>query len=1163
MRTKERFSILAICALICLALWPGNGFGQAVYGSIYGTVTDAGGAAVPGATVTITDVAKNVSFTETTNDQGYFNKQRLVLGVYKIEVKKEGFKTSVQENVAVNVDVSTQVTITLQTGTVSESVTITAEAPLLKADRADVSTTFEQKVFTDLPTFDRNFTRFELLTPGAARCCAGWDHAASENPQGSLQINVNGQHFSGTSYQLDGTDNRDPILGIIVINPTLESVSEAKVTTQNYDAEFGMANAGVVTSQTKSGTNDLHGSVFGYRRSGFGQARNPFSEPKDVPQTRWGQFGGSLGGRIIKDKLFYFGDYQGQRSAEGGSVRLSVPTAKARTGDLSEYGVNIYDPLTGNLTNGTGRTQFTGNVIPTARLSQQALNLLKLIPLPNVAGAGVENNFTASGSEAFNTNIFNTRGDYYYSEKLHIFGRYSFGQYKRNGPNAFGQGGGAALGSLGGVSDVRNQSIASGFDKTVTNNWLTDFRFGFLRYRVAVLPFDYGTQPAKDAGIPGLNFDSTFTSGLPQLNINGKGGFLAGSGLDASRCNCPLDEQEQQFQFVNNWTNLRGNHTIKFGTDLRYAMNLRVPSDAHRSGQLTFNNDRTSQVGGAGGGLGLATFLLGDATFMNRYVSTATDAAERQKRFFFYGQDTWRVTQKLTLNYGLRWDMIFPETLNAPGNGGFFDLTTGQINVAGIGGIDSNGNTKMNYKNFAPRLGISYQWNDKTVIRAGFGRSYDIGVFGSVFGHAVTQNLPVLAVQEVRGAGGNAYNAAFNLKDGPPQFTNYFGLNKSPKNGGTPNATLPSNGQFFLPDGVFARIRPDRIRLASVDAWNVTVQHQITNSISLEAAYVGNKGTHVFAGGGPAFNINQPTLVGFLDSTGKRTDTNTRKPLFQQFGYSQGFDYFCNCSSNNYNALQLKGEKRFSQGYSFLAHYTWSRNYNFDGDYFPINANLTYGPNDTDRTHVVVLTNLWELPIGKGKKFLGGASHAADLLIGGWQINQSTNISSGLPFSLGYQNCGDDRDAGPCRVSLTGDVSTGDGSRDASGRVVWFAASSGVLAANAPSTAPLADQVKPGPALGPYQRPGRGNFGSSGRNAFRGPRYWQTDLSLTKNFTFTERIRGSFHWEMFNFFNHVNLGQPNTCVDCSTGANGTSGKIEGTAFGSTQRRMQFGLRLQF
>ncbi len=248
-----------------------------------------------------------------------------------------------------------------------------------------------------------------------------------------------------------------------------------------------------------------------------------------------------------------------------------------------------------------------------------------------------------------------------------------------------------------------------------------------------------------------------------------------------NRCNCPLDEQEQQFQFVNNWTNTRGSHTIKFGADIRYAMNLRVPSDAHRSGQLHFDNERTSQIGGAGGGLGLATFLLGDVTTFERFVSTQTDAAERQKRFFFYGQDTWRVTPNLTVNYGIRWDMIFPEKVNKPAAGGWFDINTSQILVGGVGGVDSNGNVEMTYKNIAPRLGIAYRWHDKTVIRAGYGRTFDIGVFGSVFGHAVTQNLPVLAIQSLSGPGGNNFLSAFNLAHGPPAFTNFYGLDKVAK----------------------------------------------------------------------------------------------------------------------------------------------------------------------------------------------------------------------------------------------------------------------------------------------------------------------------------------------------------------------------------------------
>lgn len=1119
-----------IFLLLLIIAFPAVLLAQAVYGSIFGTVTDTNGAAVVGATVTITDLNKGVTYTVTTNDSGNFTQTHLVLGRYRIKVEKEGYKTAVQEPIEVKVDAASRVDMTLQVGQVSEEVTVTAEAPLLKSDRADVAVSFEQKAVTELPIFDRNFTRFELLTPGTVRL-AGFQHAASENPQGSIQIQVNGQHFSGTSFQLDGTDNRDPILGIIVINPTLESVTEAKITTQNYDAEFGMANAGVVTAQTKSGTNEFHGSMFAFRRNDVTSARDPFAQSiknpatgKFIPDTLWGQYGGSLGGPIAKNKSFFFGDYQGQRSKLGGSVLTSVPTARARAGDFSEYGVNIFDPKTGDQTNGTGRTQFPGNVIPPHRLSQQALNLLKFIPLPNITAAGVENNFSASGSEIFNTDQFNVRGDHYFSQKFHYFGRYSFGQYKRNGPAAFGAGGGPQLSQLGGVSDVRNQSLATGFDYTISSNLLTDFRFGFFRYRVAVLPGDFGTTPAKDAGIPGLNNDTTFTSGMPQITIDGKGGFRFGFGLGVNRCNCPLDEQEQQFQVVNNWSRIRGNHTFKFGADLRYAMNLRVPSDAHRSGQLTFNTERTSLVG-TGGGLGLATFMLGDVTFFNRFVSSTTDAAERQKRFFFYAQDTWLATPKLTINYGIRWDQIYPESVNKDGAGSFVDLATGEMRVAGIGDINRQGNIQMNYRNFAPRLGISYRIKDKTVIRMGYGKSYDIGVFGSVFGHAVTQNLPVLAIQEIRSPGGRNFLEAFNLAQGPtaPVFP-----------------AVPSNGRFRLPNGISVRVRPERMRLPSVDAWNATFQHQLTRTISVEAAYVGNKGTHVFTSDGPSFDLNQPTVVGF-----GTLSTNERKPFFTKFGWSQSLGYFCNCSSNDYHALQTKVEKRFSDTYSILAHYTLSRQRNFDSNYFTIDPRVNYGVTDNDRTHVFLAANLFELPFGRGKRFLGGASRAVDLIVGGWQINQVTNILSGLPFTPTYQNAGQDRDNGPARPNLVGDANVSN--RSAEG---WFAVSTKQLTAN-------------GETSGPWQRPQKGTFGNVGRNTLRGPKFVNTDFSIFKNFNLTEQWKMSFRAEIFNLFNHANLARPNGCVDCSLGPTGTSGKIRSLQQDALMRQVQFALRLTF
>jgi hypothetical protein len=1139
MRTKEKAFCLALCALLCIALCPGSGFGQAVYGSVFGTVSDASGAAIPGANVTVTNIATNVTETAKTNSSGNFNQTRLNPGTYRIKVEAQNFKSAVSE-VVVNVDRATEVNIQLQPGAVTEEVTITAEAPLLKTDRADVATTFEQRQVTDLPILDRNFTKFILLTPGTQQL--GWQHAASENPQGSTQIMVNGQHFSGTGYQLDGTENRDPILGIIVINPNFESIGETKITSQNYDAEFGQAIAGVVSVATKSGTNDLHGSAFLFRQNDVLQARNPFSQfqrdpltGKFIPDTLRNQFGGSVGGPIIKNKIFLFGDYEGLRSKTGGSKLLTVPTVAARTGDLSAYGVNIFDPTTtvldanGNL---QSRTQFAGNKIPTNRLSQQALNLLKLIPLPNAPGRlnGTADNFVASGIEGFDKDSFDVRADAKMTEKFNTFGRYSFADVTRNGPTSFGQGGGPELVSLGGSSKVRNQSLAYGFDYTWGPTLVTDFRFGYFRYKVNVLPFDFGQKTATDAGVPGLNLDD-FSSGLFAGFIKGNGipDTNFGSGLGVNRCNCPLDQEENQFQLVSNTTKFYGNHTFKFGVDVRRAFNLRVPSDVHRAGELTFSNERTR--GPQGGGSGLATFLLGDVTDFGRYVSSSTNARERQWRHFYYGQDTWRVNQQLTVNYGLRLDIIHPQTINSAGNAGFLNITTGQVNTVGYNGTNLAGNVD-NSVNFAPRLAIAYRFSDKLVLRAGYGRSYDIGVFGSLFGHSVTQNLPVLASQRLNAP--SNFERVFTLAQGPPAFNAFYGLDKPANQGGKPNTSLPADGKFYLPNGVNTFLLPEKQTLPTVDAYNVTAQYQLTTSLSVEAAYVGNKGTHVFAGDGPNNNLNQPTLVGF-----GTLSRNQRQPYFNKFGWTQDINYFCNCANNRFDSFQTKIEKRFSDGYSILAHYTLQRALENSGDYFFIDADLNYGPAGWDRKHSFVLSQLWELPFGKGKRYLGGISRSLDWAIGGWQFNSNTMIQSGLPYNLSY-DAGANIDTGPNRPNVSGDVSAS----LSNNRYTYNT--------SAVST------------------PGKGTFGNEPINDLRGPGYWRTDASLFKKFRFTETKELEFRIESVNLFNHVNLNNPDSFLgsfDATGKLNQSSnlGVISSTAYGGAdpQRNFQFALKLKF
>ncbi len=608
-------AVAAGFVLAFLSLAP-SAFAQAVYGSIGGVVKDASGGIVPGATVTVTSLERKTVDTVVSNESGFYVKEQLLPGTYEVKAEIAGFKTAILREVRVSVDSRTPVDFQLELGGVNEQVEVTGGSPLLKTDRADVSTNFDSKQITDLPVLDRNFTKFILLTPGTQQL--QWQHAASENPQGSTQTMVNGQHFSGTGYQLDGTENRDPILGIIVINPTLESIGETKITSQNYDAEFGQATAGVVSVQTKSGRNQWFGSAFEFYQSDKFQARNPFTQfqpdpstGRFLPETKKNQFGGSFGGRIVANKAFFFGDYQGTRSTVGGTRLLTVPTAAARGGDLSAYGINIFDPATGVP---AVRQQFAGNVIPTGRLSPQAQRILALVPMPNAPGrdGGTRENYQASGSEEFKENSVNVRLDGRIGDGMNMFGRYSVGDFFRDGPTSFGAGGGQELVTLGGISDVKNQSLALGLDRAFSSTLLADFRFGWFRYKVAVLPFDFGTTPAADAGIPGLNVDSTFSSGLFAGFVEGDRGFNIGSGLGVNRCNCPLDQDEKQWQLVGNITKMVGNHSFKAGLDIRRANNLRVPSDAHRSGELTFNVDRTR--GPSGGGLGLATFLLGDVT---------------------------------------------------------------------------------------------------------------------------------------------------------------------------------------------------------------------------------------------------------------------------------------------------------------------------------------------------------------------------------------------------------------------------------------------------------------------------------------------------------------------------------------------------------------------
>ncbi len=1229
---------LALLAIVCLLI-NAPAHAQSVYGSVFGTVTDKTGAVIPGATVTVTDEAKGTVETATTNESGDYNVSHLVPDTYDVKVEAKGFETFLSKGVSILADTAPRVDAALTIGGAGTTISVDADTvPQLKTDRADVATIFDSQQITDLPVAGQNFTSLQLLLPGAQ--VLGWSHAADENPQASQQIQIDGQAFGGVGYELDGTDNQDPILGIIVVNPSLDSITEAKITTQNFDAELGKAVSAMQTVQTKSGSNSFHGSAYDFRTGNANLARNPFNQaPGSIPPGLKNKFGGSIGGRVIKDKFFFFGSYEGQRQKVGTSSTDTVPTAlltetclgkeTATNGtagcDFSQYAAKlnggngrIYDNIPGTAAYGG---QFPGNVIPLSLVSKQFLSVLTLlepyvldsattVPVSNLTPGdltGLDNNFHGSGTGLFNSDMWVTRLDDTISQKMNAFVRFSRWTNVLSGKQAFGAAGGPGfgIGGYGGNSTSADDSTAAGFDYVFSPKLVTDLRLGYLRYNIIDQKNDQSTQFANSIGIPGINLGSAFTSGSPgfvvaTLNGGGQQG-LFGDGLNVARCNCPLTEREDQYQIVNNWTRTFGNHAVKVGADLRYGRNLRVPSDTDRAGQLTFNNGPTSNAGADG--LGFATFALGDVSSFGRYVSTSTNAKEFQKRIFFYAQDTWRATSKLTLNLGVRWEGYFPESVNAAGNGALMDLSTGYLHVAGIGSVPSDmGWTMEAKKMFEPRLGAAYQIDPKTVIRAGYGRSFDIGVFGSIFGHVVTQNLPVLANQSISNAQNSTTGQAFCLgspADNPGCVVDNDATGQ-PSGGGPAAAvpvSVPSNGLLPNPGyAVSTKARPNPLRFPTLDAWNLSLQRSLTPTLALTVAYVGNKGTHTLSDGdGNNTNPNEQALVlpaqysitgqtlhwdprapKYPDATGatsngtylqryyggklaacsdptyaQPTDSNIPGGVLPagSCGWSQGVQYYGDNQNTNFNALQVTLAQQQWKGLSATANYQWASAFDFNSTYVTWSKSAVYGRDSNVRQNSATVYGSYDFPFGKGRQFASSVNRATNLLIGGYELTGTMNLATGLPFTLGAN----------CQFT---DPATGNLYPDLSGSAPCYPNQHGSLPthlsgfqgnASGTGTYTFFQAQTPGAV---FSDAGLDNIGNGGRNTHWGPNFFNTDLSLQKSFDIWEKVQTKFRFDAYNAVNHINPGNPNSNVF-------STGTITGLAPGPGPRQLEFSLRVQF
>jgi hypothetical protein len=1140
---------------------------QAIYGTIAGTVTDASGAAVPNAKVTVIDTAKGTTKTVQSNGDGRYTVNDLIPDNYTVKAEAGNFSPAEADGIRVSADTTQTVDLHLNVSGASQTVTVTTEAPALKTDRADVAQVLTGQQVQALPSINRNFTQFELLTPGVQR--SSFNIGPTENPQGSQAVSINGSNYGTTGWVLDGTDNRDPVLGIIVINPTLDSISEMKVTSQNYTAEFGGAIGGVITAQTRSGGNDIHGDVFEFRRSDAQAARDPFTQfardpvtNRYIPSSLYNQFGGSVGGPIKKDKAFFFLDYQGTRQRVGTSLRQNVPTNLVRTTCLTGGACNLSEYTTAPLYNPLTKQTYTGGILPAGALSPQAIALLSALPAPN-AGGGTTNNFVASGNGRNDGDQADVRLDWQTTAAVHSFARYDYANYRLFGTPVFGTAGGTGfgLGNSTGSDNVQNQSAAVGFDWAIRSNLLTDFRFGFLSYHVAENKFDAGTAPALAAGIPNSNTGAFGTDGSPTFNITGDSSL---SNFGAQGCNCPLHESEQVFQLVNNWTKTSGNHSFRFGGDVRYALNLRNASDNNRTGLFTFGNGSTQVPGDATStGLALASTLLGAVEQYQRFVVYDQSASNRQKRGAFYGQDTWRVTPKLTLDYGVRWDLIYPETANRPGAGGFTYPYLGYTQVAGVG-AGTNGGQKMDYLNLGGRFGFAYQIRNSTVIRGAIGQVYDnVGYFGTIFGSVLAHNTPVLTSQNLTANNGTGQFAT-TLATVPAPPGPFF---------------IPANGRIPMQNGTSYQFRPTRMQLPKVDQYNLSLQQQITNDLTATLAYVGNIGEHVYPGETYGWDINEPVLP--ATPAQLAAGNTTRRPFYNRYTqlYNGAVVQCCDstlvstapASRSNYNALQATLDQRFHSGLQLNANFTWSKAMNYANDAaFNQYRTFSYGRSDTNREHVFVASGSYELPFGKNKRYFSSPNRLMEYAVGGWTLNGTTTWQSGLPFTPTYNECGADQDLDN-NASQTGSTSDC--------RPNWTASRlSTAVSSFDPSThtrrffTPVAPLPVNGQQSGPFVRPAFGTFGNIGRNTYFGPSEYFADASLFKNFTITERVKAQFQFQAFNVFNHAPLafssGSSPHCIDCSTTTTnaGQITSLDPAVTGTglpAMRQLQFAARFTF
>ena len=1102
--------------------------GQAVNATLLGTVTDVSGAVVPGTKVEIREVNTGSTRSIVTNESGNYVFADLPPGQYQVSVEKQGFKKEVHAAVDVLVNSTVRVDLKLQPGALSETIEVTAEVPNLQTDRADTGRKIETRQVEDLPlTMNRNFQGLLNLVPGTTR--AHREHSAFFNAQDSLRTEVNGQSGLANNLQFEGVDDNERTGLLQVYIPPIEAIQTVDVTTSSYDAELGRAGGAVTNVILKSGTNEFHGAAYEFNRISALAALPFFQNPQVTPKkpSVYNYYGANIGGPIWKNKTFFFGDFQRINDHQSQFQQATVPPLAFRNGDFSSalalpVPVLIFDPTTG-APDGSGRSQFSfngrPNVIDPARISPIAKAILAKVPLPNVPGElAATNNFQGTTKFIKDTTSFDVKIDHNASQNDRVSGRFSFSNQDLIQTPIFGLAGGPSNGAFSGTGTQRIWDTAVSYNHIFSSTLITEARAGVNHYRNVANNTDRGTNASNDIGIPGANLGDPNTSGLVCISFTNYNNSDCLVGYSAS---LPWVRGETNINFVNNWTKTRSNHTFKWGVDVRRVRDdLAQWQSQNPRGVFRFNNSVTSKPGSQTNTQvnTVAGFLVDGPNSVGRDVPIAAKTF-RGTELFTYVQDKWQVTQKLTLDVGLRWEFYPPFTPKGPGRFSNYDPTTNSLVIAGIGSNPLDLGRKTHYKDFAPRFGIAYRLTEKTVVRAGFAISYSPYPDNDyAFDFPVLQN-----------------NVFSGLNDFSPARQLISGQLVSMSSGFPPPilATIPSNGIIPVTGNLLSQaytVVNLNFREPYAESWNLAVQHSLPGKLVLEAAYVGNHGVALPT----VFNLNAARAAG----VGQRG-----RALFPTTGITGDVALKHVGTSSNYHALQMKLDRKISGGFLMTTAYTYSKVLGFktDGGGVTINSTVgalafyigdfhrNYGPLEYDRRHTFVQSLIYELPFGKGKPLL--ASGVGSKFLGGWQVSTILTLMTGTPLIFdggGALNAPGNRQVPNLNGSFT--IFHGIGKNQP-----WFDTT---VFSKGPDNA----------------------LGTAPRLAFSGPGLVNLDASLFRRFSIKERAGLEFRAEAFSVTNTPQFNNPGTNFNSSS-----FGFVTGTRGGGFggNRSVQFGAKITF